>query len=95
MTSPQTSERSIFTAGTFIVRNHDGKQVEVRRELLMGENRDGEWFIVVAEPDEVEDECIGEVVAAESMTVPFEASKVFDHLFRLIADPTTVGTGTS
>lgn len=91
--SKQTHERSILTEATFRITNHDGQQVEVRRDLLIWENTDAEWFISVGEPDATDDP-EGELVASGMIRVPVEAWATLDDLFTLVADPAVVGART-
>ena len=58
--------------------DHDGQQVEARRDVPRWENTDGWWFVHLGEPDATDDESAG----------------VFDDLFTRIADPARLGART-
>ncbi len=88
-TQARPHERSISIEGTFTVIDHDGRQVEVRRELVILENADAEWSILVTEPDPAQPE--GDVLASALLAIPSEASPVFDAIFAMIAVPATGG----
>jgi hypothetical protein len=89
--TPQTHERSISTMANVVLDDGHGQKFNVHRELVMQENKDGNWLVYVVLPETADG--TAESIVSDSVNVTEGATSQFlGELFSLLADPYGSGT---